>query len=202
MTDTAPIPTPRRIEALDAPTPQATEAVLALIDAAAEEDGRPAVSEQGRLNLRGGARFGVRHFLMYAADEAQRGNDDILVGYSQLEDTDPVEAPAAELVVHPAHRAKGHGRALGHTLLAASGKRLRVWAHGGHPAGRHLAGLLGLALFRELRQMRRPLDAGPGYRSRYSPRASRCAPSCRARMTRPGWRPTRRRSPTTRSRAG
>ncbi|NEA44844.1 mycothiol synthase, partial [Streptomyces sp. SID10815] len=64
---------------------------------------------------------------------------------------------AAELVVHPAHRGRGHGRALGAALLAASGKRLRVWAHGGHSAARHLAQVLGLTLFRELRQMRRPL---------------------------------------------
>lgn len=158
MTDTA--PTPRRIETSDALSPQVAEAVLALIGQAAEEDGQAAVSEQGRLNLRGGTRPGVRHFLAYQT-EADTDGDDVLVGYAQLEDTDPVEAPAAELVVHPSHRAKGHGRALGHALLAASGKRLRVWAHGGHPAARHLAGLLGLALFRELRQMRRPLDAGP-----------------------------------------
>src|SRR5690606_7904107 len=84
-----------------------------------------------------------------------------LVGYAQLEDTDPVEPPAAELVVHPSHRGQGHGRALGSALLAASGKRLRLWAHGGHPAARHLAQVLGLTLFRELRQMRRPL-AGLG----------------------------------------
>jgi mycothiol synthase len=83
--------------------------------------------------------------------------DGELVGYAQLEDTDPVEAPAAELVVHPAHRGHGHGRVLGSALLAASGKRLRIWAHGGHSAARHLAQVLGLTLFRELRQMRRPL---------------------------------------------
>lgn len=81
-----------------------------------------------------------------------------LVGYAQLEDTDPVEAPAAELVVHPAHRGQGHGRALGAALLAATGKRLRVWAHGGKSAARHLAQVLGLSLFRELRQLRRTLS--------------------------------------------
>jgi mycothiol synthase len=107
------------------------------------------VSEQGRLQLRGGAREGVSHFLLTVGGQ--------LVGYAQLEDTDPVEAPAAELVVHPAHRGHGHGRALGAALLAASGKRLRVWAHGGHSAARHLAQVLGLTLFRELRQLRRPL---------------------------------------------
>jgi mycothiol synthase len=107
------------------------------------------VSEQGRLQLKGGARSGVRHLLLSTGGE--------LAGYAQLEDTDPVEAPAAELVVHPAHRGRGHGRALGAALLAESGKRLRVWAHGGHAAARHLAQVLGLTLFRELRQMRRPL---------------------------------------------
>ncbi|MDX2647575.1 mycothiol synthase [Streptomyces sp. PA03-1a] len=157
MTDAAAQQTavgPRRIETLDALSPGRAEAVLALIEAAAAVDGQAAVSEQGRLNLRGGAREGVRHLVVES--------DGVLVGYAQLEDTDPVEAPAAEMVIHPAYRAQGHGRALGHALLAASGKRLRVWAHGGHPAARHLAGLLGLALFRELRQLRRPLEEGAG----------------------------------------
>ncbi|WP_197372363.1 mycothiol synthase, partial [Streptomyces clavuligerus] len=113
-------------------------------------DGTQAVSEQGRLQLRGGGREGVRHFLLTVGD--------VLTGYAQLEDTDPVEAPAAELVVHPEHRGRGHGRALGNALLAASGKRLRVWAHGGRSAARHLAQVLGLTLFRELRQLRRPLE--------------------------------------------
>jgi mycothiol synthase len=148
-------PAPRRIDVLDEPAPAAVRAVLALIEEGAAFDGQSAVSEQGRINLRGGARPGVRHLLVYGAEE--------LLGYAQLDETDPVEAPAAELLIHPDHRAKGHGRALGRALLTASGKRLRVWAHGGHPAARHLAGLLGLTLFRELRQMRRPLpgDALP-----------------------------------------
>ncbi|MEV5511617.1 mycothiol synthase [Streptomyces flaveolus] len=140
---------PRSIETLAALTPEQTEAVLALLGAAARNDGQHAVSEQGRLQLRGGAREGVAHLLLSVDGE--------LVGYAQLEDTDPVEPPAAELVVHPSYRGQGHGRALGSALLAASGKRLRIWAHGGHSAARHLAQVLGLTLFRELRQMRRPL---------------------------------------------
>ena len=147
--DTAGSDGTRTIENLTALTPQQTEAVLALLAEAARQDGQQAVSEQGRLQLRGGERTGVTHLLLSVGDE--------LVGYAQLEDTDPVEAPAAELVVHPAHRGHGHGRALGSALLGASGKRLRVWAHGGHSAARHLAQVLGLTLFRELRQMRRPL---------------------------------------------
>ncbi|MEH0419819.1 mycothiol synthase [Streptomyces sp. B21-083] len=139
----------RSIDTLAALTPAQADAVLALLADAAQADGQQAVSEQGRLQLRGGAREGVSHFLLSVGGE--------LVGYAQLEDTDPVEAPAAELAVHPAVRGHGHGRALGSALLAASGKRLRVWAHGGHSAARHLAQVLGLALFRELRQLRRPL---------------------------------------------
>ncbi|MGW6139835.1 mycothiol synthase [Streptomyces sp. NPDC055144] len=151
--DAMPTAPDRQIETLTALTPDQAEAVLEILSDAARADGQQAVSEQGRLQLRGGPREGVRHFLLTI--------DGKLIGYGQLEDTDPIEAPAAELVVHPAHRGHGHGRALGSALLGASGKRLRVWAHGGHSAARHLAQVLGLTLFRELRQMRRPLAEGP-----------------------------------------
>lgn len=156
MTDAAAALEPgRQIEILDELTEEQAASVLALIHEAARTDGTTAVSEQGRLQLRGGPREGIRHFLLTA--------DGRLAGYGQLEDTDPVEAPAAELVVHPALRGRGHGRALGSALLHASGKRIRVWAHGGKSAARHLAQVLGLTLFRELRQLRRPLgpDAAP-----------------------------------------
>jgi mycothiol synthase len=149
MTSDDAAPIARSLETLDELSPDQADAVLALLVDAARSDGQQAVSEQGRLQLRGGARAGVSHLLLSVDGE--------LVGYAQLEDTDPVEAPAAELVVHPAHRGHGHGRVLGSALLAASGKRLRIWAHGGHSAARHLAQVLGLTLFRELRQMRRPL---------------------------------------------
>ncbi|MET3984737.1 mycothiol synthase [Streptomyces sp. PvR034] len=150
MTDAAAAQEPgRQIETLDELTEEQATAVLELIEDAARTDGTTAVSEQGRLQLRGGRRDGVRHLLLAA--------DGRLAGYAQLEDTDPVEAPAAELVVHPALRGRGHGRALGQALLAASGKRIRMWAHGGRSAARHLAQVLGLTLFRELRQLRRPL---------------------------------------------
>ncbi|MDQ1009902.1 mycothiol synthase [Streptomyces sp. V4I23] len=151
MTIDAVIPEPgRQIQSLEELTAEQAEAVSELLAEAARSDGMQAVSEQGRLQLRGGRREGVQHFLVSVEGQ--------LVGYAQLEDTDPVEAPAAELVVHPGHRGRGHGRALGTTLLDASGKRLRMWAHGGKSAARHMAQVLGLTLFRELRQLRRPLS--------------------------------------------
>ncbi|MFE7183652.1 mycothiol synthase [Streptomyces erythrochromogenes] len=153
MTDASAAQEPgRQIETLDELTGEQADAVLDLIEDAARTDGTTAVSEQGRLQLRGGPRAGIRHFLLTDGGR--------LAAYGQLEDTDPVEAPAAELVVHPALRGRGHGRAMGMALLAASGKRLRVWAHGGKSAARHLAQVLGLTLFRELRQLRRPLAEG------------------------------------------
>ncbi|AWI28491.1 mycothiol synthase [Streptomyces sp. ICN441] len=152
MTDAAPaaIEPGRQIKTLDELTPELADDVLGMLSVAARADGVQAVSEQGRLYLRHGRREGVRHFVLTVAGD--------LRGYAQLEGTDPVEAPAAELVVHPAHRGRGHGRALGNALLGASGKRLRMWAHGGKSAARHLAQVLGLTLFRELRQLRRPLS--------------------------------------------
>ncbi|MBO8187964.1 mycothiol synthase [Streptomyces spirodelae] len=138
------------VDVVDEVSAEGVREVQALIDAAAREDGQPAVSEQGRLQLRGGARPGVRHLLL-------RDGDGVLAGYAQLEDTDPVEAPAGELVVAPTRRGNGFGRRLGQVLMEQSGRRLRVWAHGGHPAARHLAQSLGMTLFRELRQLRRPL---------------------------------------------
>ncbi|MEX0170544.1 mycothiol synthase [Streptomyces sp. LMG1-1-1.1] len=148
--DTAPALEPgRQIHTYDELTPEQVQDVLELLEAADHADGLHAVSEQGRLYLRHGRREGVTHFLLTVGSQ--------LYGYAQLEETDPIEAPAAELVVHPANRGRGHGRALGTALLGASGKRLRVWAHGGKSAARHLAQVLGLTLFRELRQLRRPL---------------------------------------------
>ncbi|MBY8880967.1 mycothiol synthase [Actinacidiphila acidipaludis] len=144
----------RRIEVLTELPAATADAVLALIAAGAAEDGQPAVSEQGRLRVRHGSRPGVQHLLLWSGAE--------LTGYGQIDGTDAVEAPAGEFLVHPGHRSQGHGRALGEAMLEATGKRLRVWAHGGHPAARHLAVQLGLKMFRELRQMRRPLDAAGG----------------------------------------
>ncbi|MFC4030156.1 mycothiol synthase [Streptomyces polygonati] len=179
----------RRIEALSELNQATAAAVLDLIGAAADADGRPAVSEQGRLYVRRDGTAGVRHLLLWtpreepggavgtgdpgtsddsgspggsdgprdSGEEGEEGEE--LTGYAQIDGTDPIEAPAAEFLIHPARRSRGHGRALGDALLAATGKRLRVWAHGGHPAARHLAAVLNLKLFRELHQMRRPLDA-------------------------------------------
>ncbi|AXI81387.1 mycothiol synthase [Peterkaempfera bronchialis] len=142
-------PAEDRIETVAVPVPEDARLIGALLEAAAREDGREAVSEQGRLHLRA-ERAGVRHLL-------QHDGYGTLIGYAQLDGSAAGEAPTAELVVDPAHRGRGHGRLLAEAVLKESGGAVRAWAHGGHPAARHLADVLDLELFRELRQLRRPL---------------------------------------------
>jgi mycothiol synthase len=79
----------------------------------------------------------------------------------QKSDQEPDRPGAvAELVVHPAHRRRGHGRALvtdAQRGLPTRDGTLRVWAHGGLAPARGLAGALGYRVGRELWTMDRPL---------------------------------------------
>jgi mycothiol synthase len=129
------------------------EEIAALLARAAKADGRQAVSEQGRLALRSG-RADVNHL-------TSRDEHGALLGYAQI-DADWT----AELVIDPARRREGYGRALLRRTLNSGARR--IWAHGGHPGAQRLAEEFGLELVRELRQLRRtgpapevpPLPAG------------------------------------------
>jgi mycothiol synthase len=120
--------------------------VLALADAAADADGVYPLSEHVVLHLRNEGP---------ATHLTVRGADGTLAGYAQ------VDGDTAELVVHPAQRRRGHGRALVGAAWEQAGRvELRVWAHGDHPAAAVLARELGFTRARALWQMRRPLT-GP-----------------------------------------
>jgi mycothiol synthase len=84
-----------------------------------------------------------------------------LAGYAHVDPTDEIEGAAAELVVHPAHRRRGLGRALVRAAMAVANERsagrLRLWAHGDHPSASALALSLGFERSRVLLQMRRSL---------------------------------------------
>lgn len=123
---------------------EAAEA-LALAGAAARADGVGPLSEHAVLALRGG-RSGL------AISESGT-----IVAYAHLDPATGEEPAAAELVVHPEHRRRGHGRVLLRALKdEARGGPLRVWAHGDLPAAAALAGSEGMARVRALLQMRRP----------------------------------------------
>jgi mycothiol synthase len=132
--------------------PDEVRAVSALVEAATEADGVRPLSEHVMLHLRYGGDERVRNVLAWSGDT--------LVAYAHLDVTDEVAGASAELVVHPAHRRHGLGRALVEATLAETPDgRLRLWAHGGHPGAAALARSLGFRQSRALWQMRRSLYA-------------------------------------------
>lgn len=132
-------------------------AVLALVEAAAEADGVRPINEHVTLHLRYGGDPGAKAVLIYVDKAA--GTERELAGFAHLDPIDPVEGPSGELVIHPAFRRRGLGRSLLEAVLAESGGRLRVWAHGDHPGASRLAASLGLTRARSLWRMRRSLSA-------------------------------------------
>ncbi len=126
--------------------------VTVLAERATEADGSRPMSEHVMLHLRHGGDTTVRHILVYDGDE--------LAGYAHVDPTDAVAGSSAELVVDPRARGKGVGRRLvSESLAVTPDKRLRLWAHGDHPAAARLASAFGMAHVRTLWQMRRSLFA-------------------------------------------
>ncbi|MET8092138.1 mycothiol synthase [Micromonospora sp. NPDC005220] len=128
--------------------------VLALASAAGDTDGADPLDEHVLLRLRDPDAPAV-HLIA-------RADDGTLTGYAHLDTTDPVAGIGVELVVHPAYRRRGTGRALARGVLASATGPLRAWAHGDHPSAAALAVDLGFTRARVLWQLRRPLAAPLG----------------------------------------
>jgi mycothiol synthase len=134
-------------------------AVAAVVEAATEADGVRPLSEHVMLHLRYGGDEQVRNVLVFVSGPAAPPAGS-LAAYGHLDVTDEVEGASAEIVVHPAYRRQGLGRRLLQATLAETPDgRLRLWAHGGHPAAAALADAEGFRLSRSLWQMRRSLYA-------------------------------------------
>ena len=132
------------------PTSAVTEVEQLLADALAADGVRP-VSEESQLRLAHGGPAG-------GADVTVRDAAGGLVGYARLERPADDPEAEAELVVAPAARRRGVGTALlGRLEELASGRPLRVWAHGELPGSAELARGRGYERARVLLQMRRPL---------------------------------------------
>ena len=121
-------------------SPADLAAVTALVDAVTAADGVRPLNDEAALGLR---RPGETHWLLRA--------DGGLVGYAQF-------SPAfgtAQVLVHPEHRRRGHGRALLGAVVTAGASG--VWAFGNLPGARVLAAASGLAEARGLLIMERAL---------------------------------------------
>ncbi len=133
----------QRVSGVDQPT---SALLRSLWSRAADADGVAAISEAFRLAV-GPPREGVVHLL-------RRADDDAVVGYAQVAAAGTTDS-VAELVVDPAARRQGHGRALLDAALAEGTPS--VWAHGMLPPAEALARSAGLELTRSLYLMKRPL---------------------------------------------
>jgi mycothiol synthase len=143
------------VQRLRRPDAGTVKEILALVTAAAEVDGAAALNEETVLRLRHGDPAAV-HLLERVDDAGQ------LRGYAGV--SPGGDGPVAELVVHPAHRRRGVGRALLAATVDAAADldpagRLRVWAHGDHPGAAALAAEFGFSRVRVLLQLRRSLAA-------------------------------------------
>lgn len=119
--------------------------VRALLLAAREVDGRPEITADGPLP---GEFAGGLHLLASTAGE--------LVGYGHLDTAgDSFGRQVAELIVRPDRRHRGLATQLIEALVDKAGAvvpqdKLRVWAHGDHPAAARIAEREGFSRAREL----------------------------------------------------
>lgn len=147
----------QRIIHRDRLEPDEMREVLGLAAAAEDADGAAPLSEEMLLHLKAVDAGTVRHLLI-----GDPGG--VPTGYAHL-DLSRADASAA-LVVHPASRRRGLGRALITAALATAGagdlpaRHLDVWAHGDHPSAAAIGLDLGFVRNRVLWQLRRSL-VGP-----------------------------------------
>jgi mycothiol synthase len=145
-----------RLEAVGRLTASQISAVSALVDEATDADGVRPLSEHVMLHLRYGGDQPARNLLVWHGSPTDQPR---LAAYAHLDVTDPVEGPSAEMVVAPAMRRRGYGRALIERALEQTNGQLRLWAHGELPEAALMAERLGFRRVRALWQMRRSLFA-------------------------------------------
>ena len=112
------------------------ESVLALIKAAHDFDGTPAIAEHVLLHLRHGGDKSDSHLVIEENDE--------VIAYAHLDTTDLVAGPSVEAVVHPQHRGKGLGALILKEAIKICGSKTRIWSHGDLPAAKAIAASLNL----------------------------------------------------------
>jgi mycothiol synthase len=125
------------------------EAVLKLISSTTAFDNTPPIAEHILLHLRHGGDKADSHLLVEQEDQ--------VIGYAHLDQTDLVAGPSVELVVDPKFRGAGVGKKLLSKAIEICGKELRLWVHGDQPAANALATSFGFEKIRTVLQMSRAL---------------------------------------------
>ena len=124
-------------------------AVLALIEQSSEHDGTPPIAEHILLHLRYGGDKADSHIL---AEE-----DNQIIGYAHIDQTDLVAGPSVELVVDASYRGEGVGKALLSEAIKICGNNLRLWIHGDLEAAHNLATSYNFEKIRTVLQMSKSL---------------------------------------------
>jgi mycothiol synthase len=125
------------------------EAVLKLIADTTAFDNTPPIAEHILLHLRHGGDKADSHLLVEQENQ--------VIGYAHLDQTDLVAGPSVELVVDPKFRGAGVGRQLLSKAIEICGKELRLWVHGDQPAANALATSFDFEKIRTVLQMSRAL---------------------------------------------
>ena len=125
------------------------EAVLKLIADTTAFDNTPPIAEHILLHLRHGGDTADSHLLVEQENQ--------VIGYAHLDQTDLVAGPSVELVVNPKFRGAGVGKQLLAKAIEICGKELRLWVHGDQPAANALATSFGFEKIRTVLQMSKPL---------------------------------------------
>ena len=125
------------------------EAVLKLISSTTAFDNTPPIAEHILLHLRHGGDKADSHLLVEQENQ--------VIGYAHLDQTDLVAGPSVELVVDPKFRGAGVGKQLLSKAIEICGKELRLWVHGDQPAANVLATSFGFEKIRTVLQMSRAL---------------------------------------------
>jgi len=135
------------------------ESVLALIKAAHDFDGTPAIAEHVLLHLRHGGDKSDSHLVI----EENKG----VIAYAHLDTTDLVAGPSVEAVVHPQHRGKGLGALILKEAIKICGDKTRIWSHGDLPAAKAIASSLSLERLWSNLLMSKPLGEIQPVTSKY-----------------------------------
>jgi mycothiol synthase len=130
-------------------TPDQQTGVLALIKSATDHDQIPPISDHILLHLRHGGDKSDSHLVITENEK--------IIGYAHLDQTDLVAGPAVELVVDVEHRQSGIGSELINEAIKICGKRLRLWSHGDLPAASKLAIANNFIKVRTVNQMSKSL---------------------------------------------